>query len=88
VDRRNGGIYVAGSRVSLASVIYAFRSGESADTIQQNFPSLTLAQVYSGLAFYLNNEAECEAYLRDLDRRWDELEKVGKPVIVPQHLSR
>jgi hypothetical protein len=35
---RNGGYYVAGSRVSLASIVYAFRDGASPE---KNFPSLS-----------------------------------------------
>ncbi len=38
VEQRDGGYYVADSRVSLASVIFAFRDGASPETIRQNFP--------------------------------------------------
>jgi uncharacterized protein (DUF433 family) len=40
MEEREGGYYVAGSRVSLASVILAFREGASPETIRQNFGSL------------------------------------------------
>jgi len=80
VDQREGGLYVAGSRVSLASIIYSFRGGDSPETIQQNFPSLSLAQVYGAIAFYLSNSAECEEYLRKLNELWAELEAKGQPV--------
>jgi uncharacterized protein (DUF433 family) len=55
---------VAGTRVSLDSIVYAFRGGESAETIQQNFPSLTLEQVYGAIAFYLGRPAEIDANIR------------------------
>ncbi|MGA3023803.1 MAG: DUF433 domain-containing protein [Bryobacteraceae bacterium] len=79
VEEREGGYYVAGSRVSLASVIFAFREGASPETIRQNFPSLSLGQVYGAIAFHLSHPAESEAYLQHLGARWRELERQGQP---------
>jgi uncharacterized protein (DUF433 family) len=64
VEQREGGYYIAGTRVSLDSLVYAFRGGESPETIQQNFPSLTLEQVYGAIAFYLGHQAEVDANIR------------------------
>jgi uncharacterized protein (DUF433 family) len=50
VEVREGSYYLAGSRGSLASIVYAFRGGASPETIRENFPSLSLAQVYGGIA--------------------------------------
>ena len=60
VEMRNGGYYVAGSRVSLDSLVGCFRGGDAAETIWQNFPSLTLEQVYGAIAFYLSNQDEVD----------------------------
>jgi uncharacterized protein (DUF433 family) len=65
IEQREGGYYVAGTRVSLDSLVYAFRGGESPETIQQNFPSLTLEQVYGAIAFYLGHQAEIDANIRE-----------------------
>jgi uncharacterized protein (DUF433 family) len=78
VEERGGAYYVAGSRVSLASVIFGFRDGASPETIRQNFPSLSLAQVYGAIAFYLNHPDESEAYLQRLSDKWNELEQGGR----------
>jgi uncharacterized protein (DUF433 family) len=56
IDLRSGGYYVAGTRVSLDSIVYGFRGGDSPETIQRNFGSLSLEQVYGALAFYLGNQ--------------------------------
>ena len=64
IERREGGYYVAGTRVSLDSLVYAFRGGESPETIQQSFPSLTLEQVYGAIAFYLGSQTEVDANIR------------------------
>lgn len=76
IERRNGGLYVAGSRISLATVIYSFQDGESPETIQRGFPSLTLGQVYGAIAYYLNNPEEAQAYLAEENRGWAELEQL------------
>ena len=55
---------IAGTRISLDSVIYAWRQGESADGIVDCYPSLTQEQVHGALAFYLANQAEIDEYLR------------------------
>jgi len=71
VEWRNGGYYVAGTRVSLDSIVYAFRGGESPETIRQNFPSLTLEQIYGAIAFYLGHQAEVEANIRAGEGEFD-----------------
>ena len=79
VEEREGDFYVAGSRVSLASIIHEFRDGASPETIRQDFPSLSLAQAYGSIAFYLSHPEESEAYLQRLNRKWEELEQKGQP---------
>ena len=44
VEQRNGGYYVADSRVSLDSVVYAFRRGEAPETILDHFRQSALWQ--------------------------------------------
>ena len=80
VEVRDGAYYLAGSRVSLASIVYEYRDGASLETIRQNFPTLSLEQIEGTSAFYLSHEAEVTAYLRALDDKWDELERIARPV--------
>ena len=79
VEERDVVYYVVGSRVSLASVILAFREGASPETIRQSFPSLSLGQVYGAIAFHLDHPAESNLYLERLAVRWKELEQQGQP---------
>jgi uncharacterized protein (DUF433 family) len=65
VERRNGGYYVKGTRVSLDSIVCSFQDGESPETIRQNFPSLTLEQVYGAITFYLAHQADVDANIRE-----------------------
>ena len=37
IEQRNGGYYVAGTRISLDSVVYSFNDGQSPEAIQEDF---------------------------------------------------
>ncbi|MBI3472348.1 MAG: DUF433 domain-containing protein [Candidatus Solibacter usitatus] len=63
VENVGGAYRVAGSRVSLDSVVYAFLRGESPDGIAESFPALSLEQVYGAIAFYLAHRDTIDAYL-------------------------
>jgi uncharacterized protein (DUF433 family) len=63
VNHRDEGYWVVGSRVSLDSIVYAFLGGQSAESIAQSFPVLTLEQVYGAIAFYLANRSAIDTYL-------------------------
>ena len=65
IEQRSGGFYVADTRVSLDSIVYSFKAGDSPETIRQSFPSLTLGQVYGAIAFYLAHEQEVDANIRE-----------------------
>jgi uncharacterized protein (DUF433 family) len=75
VEKRNGGYYVIGSRVSLESVVYPFLDGASPETIVDEFPTLSLEQVYGAITFYVANRAEIDAYLTETERSWEEARK-------------
>ena len=63
VEYRSGTYWIEGTRISLDSVVYAFRQGLSPESIVESFPLLILEQVYGAIAFYLANRAEIDAYL-------------------------
>ena len=55
---------VAGSRVSLDSIVYCFWNGDSPESIVQSFPVLTLEQVYGAIAYYLDHQDEIDQYIK------------------------
>jgi uncharacterized protein (DUF433 family) len=63
IEQRDGAYYIARTRVSLDSVVYAFLEGQTAESIAQSFPVLSLEQVYGAIAFYLANRADVDACL-------------------------
>ena len=64
IEERSGAYFVAGTRVSLDSVVLAFLRGESPEGIAESFPALTLEQILGSLAFYLANRDDVDQYLR------------------------
>ena len=64
VEHRDGGYWIAGTRISLDSVVYAFQRGAAPESIVRSFPLLTLEQVYGAITFYLAHEQLVNDYLR------------------------
>ncbi len=64
VDRRDDGYWIAQTRVSLESVVYAFLRGSSPESITESFPVLRLEEVFGAIAFYLANQEEIDKYLK------------------------
>ena len=77
VEERNGGLYIAGTRVSLDSVVIRFQEGASPERIVQSFPTLKLSQVYGAVAYYLENEQAVNEYIAESQR---ELERSVPPL--------
>jgi uncharacterized protein (DUF433 family) len=73
VEKRDGGYYVAGSRVSLDSIVYEFLSGSSAEAIQQAYSTVTLEEVYGAIAFYLANRPNVDEYLALADQEYEKM---------------
>jgi uncharacterized protein (DUF433 family) len=40
VEQREGGYYIAGTRISLDSVVHPFKNGDSPESIFRSFPSI------------------------------------------------
>jgi uncharacterized protein (DUF433 family) len=75
VEQREGGYYIAGTRISLDSIVHAFQDGESPEGILRSFPMAgPLVRIYGAITFYLENKSEVEAYLKDQDRLWSEVQ--------------
>jgi uncharacterized protein (DUF433 family) len=73
VEQQEGAYRIAGTRVSLDSVIYAFRRGASPESIQRSFPSLSLEQIYGAITFYLAHQEEIDQYLLAGDAEFEKL---------------
>jgi uncharacterized protein (DUF433 family) len=63
-SREGGAIMVAGTRIPLDTVIHAFRNGDSAEEIVEQYDTLHIADVYTILGYYLDHQEEIDDYLR------------------------
>jgi uncharacterized protein (DUF433 family) len=76
LEIREGGYYVAGTRVGLDILVHDFREGKSPESILQAYPSIgSLAKVYGAITFILEHPEAVESYLREQDALWKELQE-------------
>jgi uncharacterized protein (DUF433 family) len=78
VEQREGVYWVAATRVTLDSIVYAFLAGQTAESIAQSFPVLTLEQVYGAITFYLANRSDIDAYLRREEAEFETLRQTWR----------
>lgn len=78
VEQRNGEYYVADTRVSLDSVVYAFLRGESPEGVAESFPALSLEQIFGALTFYLANREAVDQYLLEGKQQFELLREEAR----------
>lgn len=64
-----GVVRVGDTRVTLDTVVEAFKLGATAEGIVEQFPALSLADIYSTIGFYLRNTTEIDAFLEERRRQ-------------------
>jgi uncharacterized protein (DUF433 family) len=72
---------IAGTRVSVDSVVNAFWRGSAPEQIVQDYEALSLAQVYGVIHFYLTHRPAVDAYLKEQER----LDKRLRRELTTQH---
>jgi uncharacterized protein (DUF433 family) len=60
----DGTIRIKGSRVSLEVIVRQFKQGATAEQLLEDFPSLTLRDIYGAIYYYLDNTEAVEDYMR------------------------
>jgi uncharacterized protein (DUF433 family) len=59
-------VRIKGTRIGIETVLYDYiYKNQTAEQIAENYPSLTLSQVYATILYYLNNRRSVEKYLLD-----------------------
>lgn len=71
VEFKQEGYWVIGTRISLDSIVYAFRKGLLPESIAQAYPLLDLEKVYGAITFYLANQSDIDAYLIAEEQAFD-----------------
>ena len=65
----SGGLRIGTSRVLLELVIHAFEDGATPEAIAQRYPTATLADIYSVLAYFLRHQEEIKRIWQNASKR-------------------
>jgi uncharacterized protein (DUF433 family) len=71
----DGVVRVGNTRVTLETVVGAFKDGATAEEIVSQYPSLLLADVYAVIGYYLQRKPEIETYLGQRKQTADEVHR-------------
>jgi uncharacterized protein (DUF433 family) len=73
LDEEEGALRIKGTRVGIEPIVVHFQEGESPEKIAHGFPTVSLAQVYGAIAYYLDNKQLIDNDMAESQR---ELEKI------------
>jgi uncharacterized protein (DUF433 family) len=71
----DGVIRVGNTRVTLDTIVAAFKEGATAEEIAYQYPTLSLADIYSVISYYLHQKKEVDAYLKRREKFAAEVRK-------------
>jgi len=72
-DVCGGLIHIDGTRITVHRVATLYKQGQTAEDIARTYLHLSLAQIYTALAYYHANRVEIESGLAAADALYDEL---------------
>jgi len=70
----SGVIRIAGTRVSLESLVSAYRTGPSIENLKEAFPDLSQSDIHMSVAYYLSHRQEVEEYLAERQHQAEAVE--------------
>ncbi len=72
IEQTAEGVFrITGTRVTLDTVVSAFLHGATAEEIVLRYPTLSLADVYAVVGYYLQYQADVDTYLQQRQHRAD-----------------
>ena len=83
-DDGAGGLRISGTRVSLDTIVHAYSQRATPEQIAEDFSTVSLAQVYAVIAYYLKHRDEVDAYLR---RRGEEATELRRQIEAQQGMQ-
>ena len=73
--------HITGTRMPVQSIAMDYKAGMSPEEIANEFPHLTLAQIYAALAYYHANREQIEADIAAYEAEceyWEAEQKAGR----------
>jgi uncharacterized protein (DUF433 family) len=59
----DGVVRVGGTRVTLETIVAAFSQGATAEEIAQQYPTVSLTDIYTAIGYYLRHRIDVEEYI-------------------------
>ncbi|MCY2950779.1 MAG: DUF433 domain-containing protein [Planctomycetota bacterium] len=84
----HGVVRVAGTRVTLDTIVIAFEQGATPEEIAQQYPTVPLPDVYAAIAFYLHNRSEVDRYLDERQQQADTVRKMIESRSAPSDIRQ
>ncbi|KPA12177.1 protein containing DUF433 [Candidatus Magnetomorum sp. HK-1] len=70
-----GRLRIDGTRITVISIVLWYRQGYNPEEISELYPHLTLAQIYTALAYYHANKEEIEKEIASEEKEAELLEQ-------------
>lgn len=80
----DGVLRIFGTRVTLDTLVAAFKEGATAEEIAQQYPSLRLADIYAAIGYYLRHRSQIEMYLQERQQQADTTRRESEAQFDPQ----
>jgi uncharacterized protein (DUF433 family) len=74
----HGRLRIVNTRVLLDLVIYAFQMGHTPETITEQYPSLSLDDVYLAIGYYLRHKDKIDVYLREQEAEAEAAQRIDE----------
>ena len=84
----DGVIRVGNTRVTLHTIIGFYNSGETPENLHDGFPTVSLADIYAVIAYYLSNRAAVDDYLHQIDIEAEQIRRKIEASYTPEQKAR
>ncbi len=84
----DGNIRISGTRVTLHSIISAYKLGDSPEAIQEGFPTVPLADVYAVISYYLAHREIVDEHMRQIDEEGQHIRQEWEARYTPEQKAR
>lgn len=81
---KEGVVRVGGTRVTLETVIGAYKDGATPEEIVRGYDTLQLANVHAVISYYLRHREEVEAYLEECRKQAAKVRQENEARFPPQ----
>jgi len=76
VQWENGSVRVQNSRVTLETIVHRMQMGNTAEEINDSFPTVSVTQIKEILAWYFDNKADADQYLQEVEEEGERLRRL------------